>query len=262
MSWRFRKVLKLAPGVKLNMTQRGPSITVGAPPLSFNIGPKGVYRNMSIPGTGMWDRQQIYKSPSAVPAPLVGPPARAVRRKMVDEGGRRLLVNYVAAHKNFITAFGESIRHLAACQRGDEQYSTETMRAGGHFMQIFFDAAGALERDRGDYVSSRLRQEFAAWINALDATSIKWGFCRNEAEMQAAWQAFLTEMNRGEKISEEFVEAINRRLENSMQSNVTQTNLNFTAEHEPKGRASAVVVFLYFAAAATALYLWAKYLAH
>ena len=59
MSWRFRKTFKVLPGVKLNLTARGLSATFGAAPFSVNVGPRGVYRNVSIPGTGMWDRQRI-----------------------------------------------------------------------------------------------------------------------------------------------------------------------------------------------------------
>lgn len=59
MSWRFRKTFKVLPGVKLNLTSRGLSATIGAAPLSVNVGPHGVYRNVSIPGTGIWDRQRL-----------------------------------------------------------------------------------------------------------------------------------------------------------------------------------------------------------
>jgi hypothetical protein len=64
MSWRFRKTFKVLPGVKLNLTSRGLSATFGAAPFSVNVGPKGVYSNVSIPGTGIWDRQRIGRPPS------------------------------------------------------------------------------------------------------------------------------------------------------------------------------------------------------
>src|ERR1035438_8923719 len=69
MSWRFRKTFKVLPGVKLNLTARGLSATFGAAPFSVNVGPRGVYRNVSIPGTGIWDRQRIggpTSQPSAI----------------------------------------------------------------------------------------------------------------------------------------------------------------------------------------------------
>ena len=49
----------MLPGVKLNVTRNGLSATVGAAPFSVNVGPRGVYRNINIPGTGVWDRQRI-----------------------------------------------------------------------------------------------------------------------------------------------------------------------------------------------------------
>jgi hypothetical protein len=65
MGWRFRKSL---PGVRLNLTGRGLSATFGVAPFSVNVGPKGVYGNVSIPGTGIWTRQRI----GAPSSPLAG----------------------------------------------------------------------------------------------------------------------------------------------------------------------------------------------
>jgi Protein of unknown function (DUF4236) len=59
MSWRFRKTFKVLPGVKLNLTRHGLSATLGAAPFSVNVGPKGVYTNVSIPGTGLWSRDRL-----------------------------------------------------------------------------------------------------------------------------------------------------------------------------------------------------------
>ena len=59
MSWRFRKTFKVLPGVKLNLTRHGLSATLGAAPFSINVGPRGVYRNVSIPGTGIWSRERL-----------------------------------------------------------------------------------------------------------------------------------------------------------------------------------------------------------
>jgi hypothetical protein len=74
MSWRFRKTFKVLPGVKLNLTRHGLSATLGAAPLSINAGPKGVYRNVSIPGTGIWDRQRI-GGPTLQPSGIQPPTA-------------------------------------------------------------------------------------------------------------------------------------------------------------------------------------------
>jgi hypothetical protein len=74
MSWRFRKSFKVLPGLKLNLTRHGLSATLGAAPFSLNVGPRGVYSNVGIPGTGTWDRQRLDQpSPTRLGEPQ--PPA-------------------------------------------------------------------------------------------------------------------------------------------------------------------------------------------
>jgi hypothetical protein len=73
MTWRFRKSFKVLPGVRLNLTRRGLSATVGAAPFSVNFGPRGVYGNVSIPGTGLWDRERLDTPPDRPPSPMLVP---------------------------------------------------------------------------------------------------------------------------------------------------------------------------------------------
>ena len=63
MSWRFRKYIKIAPGVKLNISKSGVSTTIGGKGASVNIGKNGAYLNTSIPGTGLYNRQKISTKP-------------------------------------------------------------------------------------------------------------------------------------------------------------------------------------------------------
>lgn len=58
---RFRKSIKVAPGVRLNLSKSGVSTTIGGRGLSVNTGRKGTYLNTSIPGTGLSKRQRILK---------------------------------------------------------------------------------------------------------------------------------------------------------------------------------------------------------
>lgn len=56
MGFRFRKSIKLAPGIRLNISKRGfSSIGVGR----LNFGSRGVYQNLGIPGTGISYRSRI-----------------------------------------------------------------------------------------------------------------------------------------------------------------------------------------------------------
>jgi hypothetical protein len=70
MGWRFRKSFKVLPGVRLNLSRRGLSTTLGSGPLSVNIGPRGVYRNLSTPGTGLSHRERLLAPSHAAPAGL------------------------------------------------------------------------------------------------------------------------------------------------------------------------------------------------
>jgi len=56
---RFRKSIKISPGVKLNLSKSGVSGTFGVKGASVNVGKNGTYLNTGIPGTGVYDRKRI-----------------------------------------------------------------------------------------------------------------------------------------------------------------------------------------------------------
>lgn len=54
MGFRFRKSIKLAPGVRLNVTKKGiSSVSVGKRGATVNIGKKGTRGTVGIPGSGL-----------------------------------------------------------------------------------------------------------------------------------------------------------------------------------------------------------------
>jgi hypothetical protein len=59
MGFRFRKSIRLAPGVRLNFGKRGLSISAGVKGASVTLGSRGTYANMSIPGTGISYRTRV-----------------------------------------------------------------------------------------------------------------------------------------------------------------------------------------------------------
>lgn len=59
MSWSFRKRIKVAPGVHINVSKSGVSTSVGPRGAKITTGPKGTYLHTSIPGTGIYNRQKI-----------------------------------------------------------------------------------------------------------------------------------------------------------------------------------------------------------
>lgn len=56
MGWRFRKSVKILPGVKLNFSKTGTSVTVGgkAARTTINKNTGKVTNSVSIPGTGLY----------------------------------------------------------------------------------------------------------------------------------------------------------------------------------------------------------------
>lgn len=59
MSLRFRKSIKLAPGIRLNLSGSGASWTFGPRGASVGVGSRGTYLNTGIPGTGLFSRTRI-----------------------------------------------------------------------------------------------------------------------------------------------------------------------------------------------------------
>lgn len=59
MGVRFRKTIKLAPGIRVNLSKSGISTTIGPRGASINIGKTGVYSNLGVPGTGVSSRSKI-----------------------------------------------------------------------------------------------------------------------------------------------------------------------------------------------------------
>lgn len=53
MGFRFRKSIKLMPGVRLNIGKTGVSASVGVKGASVNVGKRGVRGAVGIPGTGI-----------------------------------------------------------------------------------------------------------------------------------------------------------------------------------------------------------------
>ncbi len=54
MGFNFRKSIKIAPGIKVNLTKKGvSSLSVGKNGARVNIGKKGVKTTGGLPGTGL-----------------------------------------------------------------------------------------------------------------------------------------------------------------------------------------------------------------
>lgn len=70
MALRFRKSIKLAPGVRMNLSGGGLSWTLGPRGATLGIGKRGTYLNSGIPGTGLSMRQALGGGSSSSRPPL------------------------------------------------------------------------------------------------------------------------------------------------------------------------------------------------
>ena len=53
MGFRFRKSIKIAPGLRLNLSKSGISTSIGGPGATINLGSQGIRKTVGIPGSGL-----------------------------------------------------------------------------------------------------------------------------------------------------------------------------------------------------------------
>ena len=59
MGWRYRKRIKILPGIHINISKSGISTNVGVKGASVTFGPKGTYVNTGLPGSGLYRRDRL-----------------------------------------------------------------------------------------------------------------------------------------------------------------------------------------------------------
>jgi hypothetical protein len=144
MGLRFRRSVRLFPGVRLNFSRSGISTTIGVRGAGITLGPHGTYANVGLPGTGISYRTRISGEPGnayvrepglqgdqpspfdhfpEVPTPPMAPPSSGGQEihsgsvsAMTSPGLNELkrLINEAAMHKTTLTGAvadgGEELR--------------------------------------------------------------------------------------------------------------------------------------------------------
>lgn len=65
MGFRFRRSIKVLPGVRLNVGKSGITTSIGAPGATVNIGGKdGARATAGIPGSGLSYTEHLHREPS------------------------------------------------------------------------------------------------------------------------------------------------------------------------------------------------------
>jgi hypothetical protein len=73
VSFRFRRSVRLFPGVRLNFSKSGISASIGGAPFTLNVGSRGLMSTASIPGTGISFRQYPHRPRSGPRIPYDPP---------------------------------------------------------------------------------------------------------------------------------------------------------------------------------------------
>ena len=71
MGFRFRRSIRLAPGLRLHLSKRGSSLSVGTPGATVNFGQGGTRTTLGLPGTGISYRSTAHRK-GGIGSALVG----------------------------------------------------------------------------------------------------------------------------------------------------------------------------------------------
>jgi len=98
MGWRFRRSIKLMPGVRVNLGSTRASLSVGPRGFTYNIGSRGSRVTVGIPGTGVSYTQALpHQNPVALISNAVPTPRRFSATPFVIAAFIGGLI-YLAAH--------------------------------------------------------------------------------------------------------------------------------------------------------------------
>ena len=61
MPFRFRRTFKILPGVKINLSKGGMSVTVGPRGYHLNFGKQGIRQTIDFPGAGLSHTSYLFK---------------------------------------------------------------------------------------------------------------------------------------------------------------------------------------------------------
>lgn len=84
MGFRFRRSIKIAPGIRLNVSKSGLSASIGRRGATINISDKGTKATVGIPGTGISYSESLASAKRSRP--------EAVDESGSAEGGKNLLL--------------------------------------------------------------------------------------------------------------------------------------------------------------------------
>ncbi|HVV95464.1 MAG TPA: DUF4236 domain-containing protein [Hyphomicrobiales bacterium] len=99
MGFRFRRSIGLLPGVKLNLSRGGPSVSLGPRGLHYTLGQKGNRFTVGLPGTGMsYTDYEPHGQAAPTAAENAGSPGAGAGRRHTPVLGFLLFLVLLAAY--------------------------------------------------------------------------------------------------------------------------------------------------------------------
>ncbi|MGG0643521.1 DUF4236 domain-containing protein [Sporosarcina gallistercoris] len=170
MGFRFQKRIKIAPGVRVNISKSGFSTSIGPRGASVTVGKRGVRANVGIPGTGISYSEQLTSSRSKRPrrsssqTALAAKPAYSAEAKEVAAYNSyvdMLLSTHLETVQpvNWNAILQEDLEQLAA----NGPHAEEARRKLGAFQPNWFDRLFRREetrrRELGEELSKAIVQD-------------------------------------------------------------------------------------------------------
>jgi hypothetical protein len=72
MGFRYRSSIRILPGLRVNLSKSGASLSVGGRGATVNVGSRGTRATVGLPGTGLSWSERIRPGRGGRGAPIVG----------------------------------------------------------------------------------------------------------------------------------------------------------------------------------------------
>jgi hypothetical protein len=168
---RFRRSVKLAPGLRLNFSGSGMSVSAGPRGASVSFGKRGTYLNSGIPGTGLYSRTRLDAPPSRSSTPGREMVSVTINATVLDDGTFR----FTDAHGEPLSdyAINKAKQQQASALRGFMEQKCDEINAAT-------EALGEIHRHTPspDAAPTYVRQPFEEPIPLQPALTSSgfWGF--------------------------------------------------------------------------------------
>ena len=129
MSLRFRRRVRLMPGLHLNLSKSGLSLSAGVPGATVNVGPRGRSSTVGLPGTGLFFTQRSSGGSRSAVGGQTGQRGRSLQQNTPSPQVAEILVDPATGGITLLDEVGVPLTPAMtrAAKRDDERLIRETL---------------------------------------------------------------------------------------------------------------------------------------